>query len=90
MAAWARSSALPTRRPRPFSPEEDAGVLVGGGALETDLVTNLGYDDKGRRFISRQSFGIARASYEVVYSDYAYTPMGKLTAFAARVVAKKP
>jgi len=75
-----------------FAPEEGAGVLVGGAALETDLVTDLGYDDKGRKYIRRQLFGLANVKYEVLYSDYAYSgpPTGKLSGFTARITALRP
>jgi len=75
-----------------FSSEEDSGVFLGGGALEKDLVTGFGYDAKGRRQIRRQTFGVAKVKYEVVYSDYTYSgpPTGKLSGFTARIAALKP
>lgn len=75
-----------------FSPEEGAGILVGGGALETDLITELGYDKNGRKYIRRQVFGLLNVKYEAVYSDYAYSgpPTGKLSGFVARINAVHP
>ena len=75
-----------------FSSEEDTGILLGGGALEKDLVTDVGYDTKGRRQIRHQAFGVAKVKYEVVYLDYTYSgpPTGKLSGFTARIVALKP
>lgn len=70
-----------------FSPEENAGVIVAGGPLQRDLVTEFGYDDKNRRSIRRQVFGIGGVTYEVSYSDYGYKgpPTGKLSSFTARI-----
>ncbi len=70
-----------------FSPEENVGIIVGGGPLEHDLTTQLGYDEKGRRHIRQQVFGSGGTMYEVSFSDYVWMgpPTGKMGGFAARI-----
>ncbi len=69
-----------------FSPEA-VGVILGGGPLETDLKTEMGYDEKGRQYIQRQVLGIGGLTYQVTYSDYRYAgpPTGKIFSYSARI-----
>lgn len=69
-----------------FSPVS-AGLILGGGPIETELETELGYDEKGRQFVRRQVFGLDGVTYEAVYSDYNYNgpPTGKLSSYTVRV-----
>ncbi len=81
----------PTKLPRTvgFSPE-GAGIILAGGPLQADLSTKFEYDDRGRRYIPRQEFGVDGVSYEVVYSDYSYLgpPTGKLRSYTARIAVR--
>lgn len=67
-----------------FSPEENAGIILGGGPLQGELVTDLDYDE-GRRYIRRQVFTTDGVKYEVSYSEYGYKSTGRIASFAARL-----
>lgn len=83
----ADSAFLSTRLPKTiaFSPEANAGVLLGGGALEGSVDTLVAYDPQRRKYISRQTFGSGGAKFEVSYTDYGWNALARINAFTAKV-----
>lgn len=74
-----------------FTAEGIGGAVVrsngplGQGGFETQFA----YDEEGRRAISRQTFALGTAHYEIVYSSYTYDDLGRLRSYVADIKVAK-
>jgi hypothetical protein len=68
-----------------FSPAENVGAVVGGGPLESDFRTQVAYDEKNRRYISQQTLGSGGSTFQITFSDYNWTPRGRIAGYTARI-----
>ncbi len=68
-----------------FTATESAGAILNDPILEANLETEIGYDEKNRKQIRRQTVTQTGRKYKLTYSDYSYDKLGRLLSYSVQI-----